>query len=89
MDRLIIVMPAYNEEENIEHTLDEWYEVVEKVGNDSLLAVFNDGSKDRTFEIMKRWGGGIASPVQAHYENELRSRCDSFGSISLCARRWC
>lgn len=56
MDKLIIVMPAYNEEANIEKTLEEWYGIVEKAGEGSLLVVFDDGSKDRTFEIMKEWG---------------------------------
>ena len=30
MDKLYIVMPAYNEEENIIQTLDSWYPVIEK-----------------------------------------------------------
>ncbi|WP_346675641.1 glycosyltransferase family 2 protein [Enorma phocaeensis] len=53
MDSLYIVMPAYNEADNIEDTLAQWYPVVESVGNDSRLVVFDDGSKDETFSIMK------------------------------------
>jgi len=49
-DNLYIVMPAYNEEENIESVVKEWHEVVEKIGNDSKLVVVNDGSKDKTYE---------------------------------------
>ena len=56
MDSLYIVMPAYNEETNIEKTIREWYKIVNKVNfenkNDlSRLVVFNDGSKDKTLEI--------------------------------------
>lgn len=47
-DKLYIVMPAYNEEENIETVVKEWHEVVERIGNDSKLVIFNDGSKDNT-----------------------------------------
>lgn len=54
MDKLIIVMPAYNEAENIQKTLDDWYGIVETVGNGSLLAVFDDGSKDATYSIMQK-----------------------------------
>lgn len=54
-DSLYIVMPAYNEEANIEETLIEWYPVIEKIGGDSRLVVFDDGSKDSTFEVMKKF----------------------------------
>ena len=30
MSNLYIVIPAYNEEENIKQTIDDWYPVVEK-----------------------------------------------------------
>lgn len=52
-DKLYIVMPAYNEEENIEDVVNQWYPVVEKTGNESCLVIFNDGSKDHTFEKMQ------------------------------------
>lgn len=51
-DILYVVMPAYNEEENIVKTIREWYPVVEKHSSNeqSRLVIINDGSKDRTFE---------------------------------------
>jgi glycosyltransferase involved in cell wall biosynthesis len=48
MDKLIIVMPAYNEEENIELVVKQWHPVVEQVGGASRLIVIDDGSKDNT-----------------------------------------
>ena len=30
MDKLFIVIPAYNEEENIRKVIDDWYPVVEE-----------------------------------------------------------
>lgn len=52
MDILYIVMPAYNEEANIERTIREWYPIVEKHNGNgsSRLVIFNDGSKDQTLE---------------------------------------
>lgn len=50
MEKLYIIIPAYNEEENIETVAREWHEVVEKIGVDSRLVIINDGSKDRTYE---------------------------------------
>lgn len=53
MNKLYIVIPAYNESENIKNVIEEWYPVVEKVGAESRLVIINDGSKDNTYEIMK------------------------------------
>jgi Glycosyltransferases involved in cell wall biogenesis len=47
---LYIVIPAYNEEENIESVAREWHEVVEKVGGESRLVIIDDGGKDSTYE---------------------------------------
>lgn len=52
-DNLYIVIPAYNEEQNIETVAREWHEVVEKIGNDSKLVIINDGSKDSTLSKLK------------------------------------
>jgi glycosyltransferase involved in cell wall biosynthesis len=53
MEKLYIVIPAYNEAENIENVIRQWYPIIEKIGNESQLVVFNDGSKDDTYERMK------------------------------------
>lgn len=52
-DRLYIVIPAYNEEENIETVIKDWYPVAEQAGKKSRLVVINDGSRDHTYEIVK------------------------------------
>lgn len=53
MDRLYIVMPAYNEAENIATVIDDWYPIVEKVGKDARLVIVDDGSKDCTYSLME------------------------------------
>ena len=54
MDVLYIVIPAYNEEENIRKVIDEWYPIVERchAGGKSRLLVIDDGSKDKTYNIL-------------------------------------
>lgn len=54
MDRIYFVMPAYNEAENIEQVIRQWYPIVEKCGTECKLIIANDGSKDNTFEIMNK-----------------------------------
>ncbi len=49
-DNLYIVIPAYNEEDNIERVAREWHKVVETIGNNSKLVIINDGSKDDTYK---------------------------------------
>ena len=55
---LYIVMPAYNEEANIENVVAQWYSVLTKINNQegvkSKLLIANDVSKDKTYEIMLR-----------------------------------
>jgi len=56
MDKLYIVMPAYNEADNIEKTVREWYPIVEQhnKSGESRIIVFNDGSKDNTLDKCKK-----------------------------------
>lgn len=52
MQKLFIVMPAYNERENIAAVVRQWHAVVERVGAESRLLIVNDGSKDDTAEVL-------------------------------------
>lgn len=55
MDVLYIIIPAYNEEENIRQVIEQWHPIVEKHHGDgkSKLVIVNDGSKDNTYKIMR------------------------------------
>ena len=57
MDKLYIVIPAYNEEENIDRLISDWYPVIEKHNRngESRLVVVNDGSKDSTLSILQKY----------------------------------
>ncbi|NJP40285.1 glycosyltransferase family 2 protein [Oscillospiraceae bacterium HV4-5-C5C] len=52
-DVLYIVIPAYNEEDNIRQLLQDWYPVIQRHDGDrhSRLLLINDGSRDRTAEV--------------------------------------
>lgn len=56
-DKVYFVMPAYNEEANIEEVIKQWHPVCEKInaeGYEAKLVIANDGSKDKTFAIMQQ-----------------------------------
>ncbi len=52
MDTLFIVMPAYNEEENIKAVVEQWYSILEGKSEDSRLVIADSGSKDKTHDIL-------------------------------------
>lgn len=52
MDTLYVVMPAYNERDNIEDVVSSWYPVLEGKNPDSRLVVADSGSTDDTHEIL-------------------------------------
>lgn len=54
MDKLYIVVPAYNEAENIEKVINDWLPIVESISSESKLVIFDDGSKDDTFTIVSK-----------------------------------
>jgi glycosyltransferase involved in cell wall biosynthesis len=51
--RISVVMPAYNEEKNIEKTVRYCFETLGAMTDDSEVVVIDDGSKDKTGEILK------------------------------------
>lgn len=56
MSKVYFVLPAYNEEANIEAVIKQWYPVCEKLqkeGHEARMVVADDGSKDKTFQIMQ------------------------------------
>lgn len=91
MESLYIVIPAYNEEENIEKVIEQWYPVVKKYNgnNESRLVIFDDGSKDNTYSIARRKitdfpllevitkeNGGHGATVLAGYKYALEKGAD-------------
>lgn len=52
MDKLYIVMPAYNEQDNIKAVINEWYQVLAGKDRKSKLVVADGGSTDATHEIL-------------------------------------
>ncbi len=53
MDKLYLVIPAYNEQEMIRSVIEEWYPQVEMTGPESRLVIVDDGSTDNTPLILK------------------------------------
>ncbi len=52
MEKLYVVMPAYNEEDNIEGVVRDWIPVLEGKSADSRLVIADSGSSDNTHDIL-------------------------------------
>lgn len=64
MDKLYIVMPAYNEQDNIRTVVTEWYSLLNGKDKESKLVVADSGSTDATHEILSELiGGGYSQLV--------------------------
>ncbi len=70
MPSLSIVLPAYNEEENVANAAEEVSSVVQQLGMDYEIILVNDGSADRTGEIAHKLEQRIpAFRLVEHYPN--------------------
>ena len=61
MEKLYIIIPAYNEQDNIEEVVKDWYPIVEQRSEDSRLVIIDDGSKDETSKILKEFSKSNSS----------------------------
>ena len=52
MEKLYIVMPAYNEEGNIEKVVEAWYPILKNGNKESRLVIADAGSEDKTHDIL-------------------------------------
>ena len=55
LHELAVVMPVYNEEECIVGVIRSWREHLNAQGIDHILLIYNDGSKDRTAEVLQQF----------------------------------
>ena len=89
-DILYIIIPAYNETDNILNVINDWYPVVEKHnGNQkSRLVIIDDGSKDDTYNIIsaaaetrpllhpvKKTNSGHGGTVLYGYQHAIANKC--------------
>lgn len=51
-EKLLIIIPTYNEEKIIKKVIKDWIKVTKKIN--AKILVINDGSTDQTFKILKK-----------------------------------
>ncbi len=53
--QLAVIVPVYNEESAIRPVLDEWRRVLDSLNIRYVMAIYNDGSRDNTAEILREY----------------------------------
>jgi glycosyltransferase involved in cell wall biosynthesis len=83
--KVIITIPAYNEERTISHVIKEIKAVMSQTDYNYKIHVQNDGSKDNTAELAKKAGAivnsnprnlGLAETFQVELENCIKLKAD-------------
>jgi len=83
-NRLIIVIPAYNEAANIEALVGEWHPVVQRVDPTAKLVVVDDGSTDQTYQLLQQ----LTESGDFPRLTALTKANSGHGSTLLFAYRW-
>jgi len=89
IDKLYIVIPAYNEEENIETVAREWHDVTARINEQCRIVIIDDGSKDGTYtklqelqkelpqlEAITKSNGGHGATLLYGYHHVLINEAD-------------
>jgi len=67
---IIFIVPAYNEEKNISSLLEKTKKKMQELNRDYKVIVVNDGSKDKTREIVEAFKDQMPVEVISHYPNK-------------------
>ncbi len=68
--RVCIILPAYNEAQNLERLLQRIRQVLDPLDYSYEVVVVNDGSKDRTEEIARRMSESMPIQLENHQQNQ-------------------
>jgi dolichol-phosphate mannosyltransferase len=63
---LIIIMPVYNEQASVRKVVMEWFQEVENWTENFVFLAIDDGSKDRTPQILARLRDQLGSRLEIH-----------------------
>lgn len=69
MENLAVIIPVYNEEEIIETVINEWIFELDKLNIDYKIFAYNDGSKDKSEEILEKLASEKPQLVAINKEN--------------------
>jgi dolichol-phosphate mannosyltransferase len=66
---IVILLPAYNEEESLPQLMPKIIDTMSKLGEEYKVVVCNDGSKDKTMEILTNYASAMPLEIIHHKIN--------------------
>jgi dolichol-phosphate mannosyltransferase len=69
MENLAVIMPIYNEEDIIETVINEWILELDKLEIDYKFFAYNDGSTDKTSEILRKIADANSNLIVINQQN--------------------
>jgi glycosyltransferase involved in cell wall biosynthesis len=85
---LSFIMPCYNEEAMIGYTIPQLLSAFEKAGHHLELVAVNNGSSDRTGEILNALAAKYPSLIPCRVEKNQGYGFGVLSGIPLCAAQW-
>jgi dolichol-phosphate mannosyltransferase len=67
---IYFVLPVYNEAENLAHLLKTLSEIAKKTGSDYTMVVVNDGSRDRSLQVLEELSNTYPLKILSHDRNQ-------------------
>ena len=66
---IFLTLPAYNEEESLPNLFTAFLAEMDKAGYQRQVVIVDDGSKDRTREVIKEWSSKLPIELVIHPQN--------------------
>lgn len=83
MKKISIIVPCYNEEEAIPFFYDEITKISKKMNNDFEYIFVNDGSKDKTIEIIKKYAKKDKRVKYIHFSRNFGKEAAMYAGLEL------
>ena len=87
-DNLSVILPAFNEEENIEDVVNDIFRYVPNCVNDFEVIVINDGSTDDTQSVVDRMGRLYSNLKIVSHERNMGFGCAARTGIRRAGKEW-
>ena len=81
---LSVIIPAYNEQENIEKTAETIYKILSDNGTDCEIIFVDDGSKDKTWELISRLSEENSSVRGLKFSRNFGKEGAIFAGLKAC-----
>ena len=83
MKKISIIVPCYNEEEAIPYFYDEINKISKKMKNDFEFIFVNDGSKDKTIEVIKNLSKKDKRVKYIHFSRNFGKEAAMYAGLEL------